>query len=344
MDYQYPPREILPCNLSDLETEQYIPLDLGKYQQNQMSALFSQLPAITASEALNDAYVVKFPEGIKGTLMRYRNGGVGTPIQGEDGKIIAHASLHQLDAQAVMLQAFSVMAIASGQYFLTQINDEFNLISQKIDQIMDFLYGDKKAELIAEISFAKYAHKNFASIMSHNNQRIATISSLQAAKKVAMKDIEFYMGDLNIKATTKAKNYQEFQTLSEDAFQIRKSLELAMQLYVSSSIMECYYAENDDPEYLDAIRADMIYYINKCNGRILSVFSKLNGRNGEYKSTAFNKIDTTTLDQEFDKTIFELSSGENSKMHRLVDSAMLNASQKQECCLTKDGRVYLKVV
>ena len=64
---------------------------------------------------------------------------------------------------------------------------------------MDFLYGDKKAELMSEISFTKYAFENYASIMAHEAQRAATITSLQSAKKVAMNDIEFYIHDLNLK-------------------------------------------------------------------------------------------------------------------------------------------------
>ena len=72
-----------------------------------------------------------------------------------------------------------------------------------LDKILEFLYGDKKAELMAEISFVKYAYQNYNSIMSHESQRTATIASIQEAKKVAMKDIEFYMNDLDLAAKTK---------------------------------------------------------------------------------------------------------------------------------------------
>lgn len=338
-----PPQEIIPWDASELDTENFIRLDLDAKQRSKMTVAFSQLPTLAASETMSNAYIVRFPEGISGTLMQYKNGGYGTPIIGEKG-IIGHASLEHLNFDAAALQAFSIMSIATGQYFLTQINSELDLINQKIDQIMGFLYGDKKAELIAEISFTKYAFQNFTSIMEHENQKIATIGSLQAAKKVAMKDIEFYMSDLATQAVAKAAKYQDFQELSETVFQIRQSLELAMELYVSSTIMESYYSENTDRSYLEAVKRDMIYYINKCNGRILSVFSKLNGRNSDYKAKLFEKVDTSVLDAQFEEIIHGLSSGENSKLHKLIEASTNINQRSQEYYLTKDGRVYLKAV
>lgn len=73
-----------------------------------------------------------------------------------------------------------------------------------MDKILEFLYGDKKAELLSEVSFIKYAYENYSSIMGHNEQRVATIASLQDAKKVAIKDIEFYMCDLDSTINSKS--------------------------------------------------------------------------------------------------------------------------------------------
>ncbi len=333
---------IAPCNSLDLQDDRLVKLNLDRAQHAEINAFVANIPALLAANELANAYVVKFPKNVSGALMQLRDGGFGSPMIGENGKIVAHASYHKLGAEALTLHAFSIMAAASGQYYLSQINRQMELMNQKIDQIMSFLYGDKKAELIAEISFVKYAHDNYSSIMLHDSQRIATISSLQNARKIAVKDIEFYMYDLASKSVAKAKRYQDFQDLAENAFQIRRSLDLSMQLYVTSSIMESYFSENQDTNYLESIKADMTYYINKCNGRILSVFSKLNGRNSEYKATTLNKIDTSLLDQRFDEVVCELSNGENSRMHKLIDSAILHAGQDHEFYLTNHGDIYLR--
>lgn len=57
------------------------------------------------------------------------------------------------------------MSIASGQYFLSEINNNLSAINQKADKILEFLYGDKKAELMSEVSFVNFAYQNYNSIM-----------------------------------------------------------------------------------------------------------------------------------------------------------------------------------
>lgn len=333
--------EIKSCNSFDFNDDHLQKLELNTVQKSQISFLWSQIPTLTAANAMAHAYVVKFPEGIYGPLMRYKNGGVGAAIMGNNG-IIAHASFHDIAMQATLLEIFSVMSIATGQYFLTQINKEFKMINQKIDKVIDFLYGDKKAELISEISFVQDAYKNFNSIMSHETHRIATIVGLQESKKVAMKDIEFYLCDLESKANLSVKSYSEFKNSSNEAFQIRDSLELSMQLYVMSSIMETYYAQNNDPDYISILKDNMISYVNKCEKRILSCFSKMNGRNCEFKPTPIKKVDTSFLDKKFNDFLNALNSGESSSMVNTIHSTLNFSSQPKEYYLNKEGDVYIK--
>ncbi len=317
-------------------------LNIPKSQQGHIDMLVSQFPQLNSASTLKNAYAVKFPDGINtGHLMPYRNGGVGTPIQGDDGKIIAHASLHELKSQAVVLGAFSAMSIATGQYFLSEINSKLDMLNQEIDKVLDFLYGDKKAELLSEINFVQYAHKNFSSIMQHEDQRIATISGLQAAKKVAMKDIEFYMCDLDAKANTSTKSYNDFYKLSEDSFLIKDSLELSTQLYVMSSLMECFYAQNTDTEYINEVKNSTLYYINKCNSRILSDFSKLNGHNNGFKQGVIKKVDTEYLDNKFKTVISALTVGEDSQMRKVIDTALNNALSIDTYYMNNKGEVFI---
>lgn len=336
--------EITPCCSADFNGDQLKKLELSSSQKSQMSFLWSQMPMLAATSTISQAYIVRFPEGISGALMAYKNpiGGSGSPIVGSNGSIIGHASFHELPIQTTLLTAFSVMSIATGQYFLSNINNELKLINQKIDKVIDFLYGDKKAELISEISFVQDACKNFNSMMSHESHRVATIIGLQESKKVAIKDIEFYLCDLDAKANSSVKSYSEFSILTNEAFQIQDSLDLSIQLYVMSSIMETYYAQNNDLDYINTLRDDMIYYINKCDKRILSYLSKLNGRNGEYKSTPIKKVDTSLLDQKFNKFLISLNNGERSNTDNIINSALNPSRQPSEYYVNKEGDVYIK--
>ena len=331
--------EIVPCegiSANDMQNS----LNLTPYQTSQISAFVSHLPELTSANTLAKAYTVKMPKGVTGELMKYKSGGVGTPILGENGKIVGHASLQDLSQSAVVMSAFSVIAVASSQYYLKEINDEFKMLNQKIDNILDFLYGDKKSELVSEICFVQHACKNFASIMEHDEQRAATIVSLQSAQKTAMKDIEFYLSDLNDKSETNVKNYSEFETLLKEIFKIKDSLEMSMQLYAMTNIMEVHYSQNYDENYIADIKDTTVYYINKCERQILSVFSKLAAENKAFKGNKLNKIDTTPLGNDINNIISSLNIGDDSKLNVAVNSTFDALNEDSTFRIDKKGQVY----
>ena len=111
-----------------------------------------------------------------------------------------------------------------------------------------------------------------------------------------MKDIEFYMNDLDLAAKTK-DNSELISTVNK-AFQIKESLELSMQLYVFSSLLELYYSQNTDSSYLKYVEADVSSYIDKCEKRMLSSFSVLDIFVRDYKGNLLKKIDTSEIEKE----------------------------------------------
>ena len=191
---------------------------------------------------------------------------------------------------------------------------------------------------MSEVSFVKYAYQNYSSIMSHGEQRIATIGSLQNAKKVAMKDVEFYMSDLD-----STVNGKDIVSLVEKSFQIKESLELSMQLYGMSSVLETYYAQNHDTSYNIYIENEMISYIDKCEKRILSSFSILSGRVRDYKGKLWEKIDKSDYEKSIGELVDSMNSGEESTLRKSLRSVLRATSQVTEYYLNKDGNVYLKV-
>lgn len=332
--------DIQPYDDALLTDKKFKKLELNSFQRFNINQLYSQLPSLLASDALSNAYILKFPEGISGALMQYKSGGFGTAVMGEN-RIVGHASLYKIETEALMLNAFSAMSIASGQYFLAEINQKFDKINQKIDKIMEFLYEDKKAGLLAEINFVKYAYKNFSSIMTHNEQRIATLSGLQASRKVAMKNIEFDLHDMDNTADEPAKSYTDFKEISNKIFQIRNSLELAMQLYVMSGFMESYFSENYDADYLKSQQEDILFYISRCEKQILSAFSKLDARNKEYKPNLIKKIDPAPLALEIQNITAPLNCGEESALCQTIRTMSNESCKCKKYCITNNGNVYL---
>lgn len=318
----------------------YIKIGLTNDQKCQMSNVIQHLPEMFATSSMANAYIAKFPDGINRTLASLKQGGFMSFWKKENGQFGGTASLYSLKSEALLLSAFSAMAFASGQYFITQVNSELQKINQNIDKILEFLYGDKKAELLSEVSFVKYAYENFSSIMAHDEQRVATIASLQEAKKVAIKDAEFYMNDLDLTVNGK----DGIEKLVGNAFQIKESLELSIQLYGMSTILETYFSQNYDTEFIKYIDREMTAYIDKCEKRMLSGFSILKKHIADYKGRWLEKIDKSQYEKDVCELIDSLNNGEESAMRKTLRKTLRAVSEVKEFYISQSGDVYLKKI
>ena len=319
---------------------EYTKIKLTKNQKSQISMAVQHIPEIMASESMCDAYILTFPDGINHSLVSLKQGGFMSTYTDGNGNFAGTGSLYSLKAEAVLLQAFSIMAIVSGQYFITKIHSELKMINQSLDKILEFLYGDKKSELLSEVTFIKYAYENYSSIMEHPEQRIATISSIQGAKKIAVKDIEFYMCDLEARVNEK----RNINDIVVESFNVKESLDLSIQLFGLCCVLEVYYSQNQDVEYIQRMQKETNMYIDKCEKRMLSSFSTLRKYINDYKGRLLEKIDKTEYEQDVGGVIDLLNNGEESDIRKSVRKTLQAAMTNKEYCVSKDGNVYLKVM
>ena len=333
--------KITECQQDLSDPSRFSKLTLTAAQKVQLNALLQQAPLVMAAGAMSQAYTVHFPKGLPHTLTALNQGGFGSMVRGADGRIAGHASFFPMEAQAALLGMFTAMSVATGQYFLAQINSSMKEMNQKLDDILAFLYGDKKAELLSELSFAKYACQNYSSIMLHEQQQTATIASLQQSKKIAMKDLEFYLKDLD--AAISKGNSDTF----EKVFNCKKCLDLSLQLYVMSSLLEVYYAQNFDASYLRYLEEEVLNFIDRCNGHLQSSFGGLRVQlkiEKEKKWNALNKQAQEKFDQRIQETvqiIDDLSSGRKSVLHKAVQSSLHEPALLKNLYIKPDG-VYIE--
>lgn len=339
--------DMKPCdNALDLSNEKrFVKLKLTQDQKAQVNALTGALPSLLGANALSQSYILTFPEGVQGSLMQLKRGGYSTVLQNlETGRTVGTAALERTSIQAACLGAFTAMSIASGQYFLSEINSKMNMMKLSLDKILEFLYGDKRAELMSEISFIRFAYQNYSSIMDHEQQRLSTIISLQNARKVAMKDIEFYLADLS--STVTSKDQIDILATVEKAVQVKDCLELSMQLYAMSDLLEVFYAQNHDPDYLQYIEEEASAYINKCDKRMLTSFSMLHQALANHKDGLFKKTDKDILEtqtRQIEGIVEQLNTAETSSIRELLQSTLKSPEKKVNYYLNDDGDVFLKV-
>ena len=338
--------EILPCErLVDLtDTKRFTKLKLTTGQKMQIDALVGELPSLVAGATLANAYVVRFPDGLPHALLQLSQGGVSSHYQ-VDGRFAGTASLFRTSAQAACFGAFTAMSVASGQYFLAEINSKLNVMHMSLDKILEFLYGDKRAELMSEISFARFAYQNYGSIMEHDQQRMATIAGLQNGRKIAIKDVEFYLSDLASTVTVTLKDDADISAVVNKAVQIKECLDFSKQLYVMSNLLEVFYSENQDQSFLQYIENDTAAYFTKCDKRMLTYFSKLQQSLAGYKDKRFaKKVNRDSLEKKIDKIVEELNTSEHSPMQELLHTALRAPGERAEYYFDGAGDVYLKVL
>ena len=331
--------EIVPCD--DISKQENLTkLELSSAQKMHTSSLFQQLPSLVETTTMSNAYMMQIPAGVSpADLMHYADGGVGNIYYGEHG-IEGHVSLFSLKNQAVVMGAISVMSIASGQYYLSEINNNLTAINQKADKILEFLYGDKKAELMSEVRFVNSAYRNYGSIMNNDMHRIATIVGIQEARKIAMKDIEFYISDLD--SLTKTKDISDLSSFVKDSFRIKECLQLAIQLYSMSNVLEVCYSQNINSDYLTYVEKDIFTYVDKCEKRVLSDFSVIQTRIANYRGGPLKKVNKSDYEKCISEIVDSLGSGEELIDRKSIQSVLHSYQKESVYYLYENGDVYLK--
>ena len=276
---EYAEYSIEPCpmSLNLADDKRYKRISVDESQKIYINQLIGFVPEIVAEAGLANTYKVVFPKGLPNTLMRLKQGGYSSTIMAGN-KIKGTASLYKLNAQAAMLASITAVSAAVGQYYMHAINEQMKSINQKLDEILEFLHDDKKAELMAEIEFVRYANENISYIMEIDDQRLATITNLQAAKRTALKNINFYLEDFSSKAFTRSRKREEVLESCEQASRATDGLDLAVQLYAMTSILEVFYAQNFNRRYLEYLQKDISTHYTSCNDKVIKGYEYLRYR------------------------------------------------------------------
>jgi len=346
--------DISVCDhVKDIEDNpKYKKLEMTTQQKMQLSSLATQLPTIMALDGISalsnmpKLYSVTIPDGVPYTMMTMKNGNPTTVLRDEHGYFRGYADMAEYTSPAnlalssAVLGTFAVMSVATGQYFLTQINSELDKIKMGMNQILAFLYGHNRAELISEISFVKYAYENFNAISTSDAQRIATIAGVQQAKKVAIKDCEFYIYDLE--STIEKGN--DITSTVDKALRICDSLKLSMQLCIMGSILETYLSQNFDPNYILYIENDLSQYIDKCEKAMLGSLTTLHERVRTTKDIPIKKIPKDKLMADISVILEPLKDSAESALKKTLREGLHLAEKQKTFYLSADGDAYVKAV
>lgn len=273
--------EECPAGINLNDKDAYVELELTDRDEMKLAKLVESIPAFAEMMEKGLGGIISLPDGISKMSAVLAEG------------IISSALLGQMAALggANVLGAFSMLTIFTGQFFLLSITKEFEKINQKLDEILTFLRNEKESSLLSEVNFIKYACDNYSFIMPNEPQRIATIANIQQAKKVAMKDIEFYLRNFDniVEKSKQIGNVSDLQKEINNLTEIEERLDFALQLYIMSSLMEVCYAQNYERKYIGNIKTYVEEYVHACTKKMWEGYSTMKGYLGEPKNNRKDK-------------------------------------------------------
>ncbi len=326
--------EEAPTNENYSDSNKYTKLDSGS--ASDISSLLHFLNSQAIGNTLSGAYRVEFPKGFTGVLTPHGDGYLAMLRDPETKSFLAHGTLYSLDDLGLMYNAFSVLSLATGQYFMSQINDNLRGIQTKLDDVLNFLYTDKSCEIYAETKMINSIYINAVSIMHCSEQRIAALQTIQRAKTLAERNIQFYYRDMKKLAT----KHDALDSLQNDL----NNYTQAVSLYGVCAVMEIVLSENFDEDFMKYIESDLKRHVEKHHeevGQLKGMLINMPKATGPAPFFQPQKVDTRKQ-QELLKLIDELL-GTNSPVKgytEVISQMRAEYNNKSEFRITSDGSVY----
>ena len=291
--------------------------------------------------AAQDVYVMTVPKGLPYTLSEFKkHEGYMNTLRDSEGHFVKQLPLQKVVSNPLVLGAFTTVAAASGQYFLAEINSEMRMIRQGIDKITEFLNDEKQSELLSEVSFVKYVFQNYSSIIQCDVQRIATVTGLQSAKKIANKNVEFYT-----RALESSLSDSDVYKSIDSASKAKDSLDLSMQLSAMSTLLEVYYSQNFDSGYLSWIEDFETRYIVSHNSRVNDILNRLAGRLDNKGNGVWRKDERRVeYHEKLLKLLETVNMNDEPVLCGALRSGLRSITEETKIYFTKDSDVYLSVV
>ena len=298
-----------------------------------ISVLYS-LPELYSKESKSGVYRVEFPEGINGVLTNHNGGYLPTLRDPETGRIVSQGTLYPVEISGLYDQLFSALSILTSQYYLHQINAQLQNIQSQLDHVLDFLYSDKASEIYAEITAVMGIYRNYASIMSCTEQRIACLQTIQQAKIFAERNIQFYRQDMNRLVDKGGK----VENIRNDLHYYTQSI----NLYGICATTEIVLSQNYEESYLKFIENDLRTHVTQHNQSV----SRLQGKLDKMINVPGPiPIITAKQDPGVKELINEISSilGDKSPVkgfEDIINQIRTSMTSKSEYIIDKNGAVY----
>lgn len=280
--------------------KEYIPY-LDMFAQIVPDQLAQKMTADAANKAINeltqDAYKVVMKKGMHLGKSHNAPGAFKGMAFSKDNDLKAMPDLYKITSDGIktplapqLIQGgFALMSIATGQYFLTEINNSLSFLKEGMGNVTDFLETEKKSEIEADEETLLRIYYNLGYIMENDMERLSVSTSLKSMRNKALKNIKFFRTKIE-KENQKIRANSKYDTFENACYELMKwypQYWCAVKNYCSAYFLDTVITEMDDPDYLLHVYTDVKNQIFLYE----ELFSKSDERINNYirKSKELNK-------------------------------------------------------
>lgn len=251
-------------DLSMFNTERESYLKIDKAIVGKVDSVLQQLPQIMLRDAYSgEVYRAVYDKGL-GVLQKsaqYPGMKLGNVVAPDANNHIRDVARWQelSVAPQIASSVFSAMSMITGQYFMTQINNNLVQIEKGVSEIRKFLEDDKLSKLASEEEFLQMTQKTMHFILDNEVQKHSTLASIQKIRMDSLANINFYKMQIN--------NLENISSRKDKADDIINNVQnvcfliseywYSLYLYCFAVYLEPVVAQNLDSSYLGVLKADM---------------------------------------------------------------------------------------
>lgn len=213
------------------------------------------------SEAAENAFKVVLKDGMHlGKSSTMKGAFKGMAFLNEGNTLKSMPDLIPLDtsmkvasmAPQLALGVFNAMSIATGQYFMSEINSKLKTIDTGINDIKSFLEVDKQSEILSDRLTLEQLQRDIFFIIDNETQVHATSVELKRIKSRSLSNCNFYKTQIE-RVRSNLKNYSKFDTYKWVIWELEKRYPqylLSVHNYIMATFLDAYVTGMDDPDYL----------------------------------------------------------------------------------------------
>lgn len=250
--------------------KEYVPY-LDMFAQVVPDQLAQKMTVDAANKAMEemaqDAYKVVMKKGMHLGKSRNTPGALKGMAFSKDNDLKAMPDLYKITpdgiktplAPQLVQGGFALMSIATGQYFLSEINSSLSFLKEGMGNVTDFLETEKKSEIEADEETLIHIYFNLGYIMENDMERLAVSTSLKSMRNKALKNIKFFRSKIE-KENQKIRKNSKYETFENACYELMKLYPqywCAVKNYCSAYFLDTVITEMDDPDYLLHVYADV---------------------------------------------------------------------------------------